>query len=413
MPARLLKTLSKEIAPAVTAIFRQSIASGELPNDWKKAWITPVYKKGNCNDPANYRPVSLTCIVCKLLEHVLCTHIRAHLDRHGILTPIQHGFRSGHSTESQLLLTTHELLKERDAGKQVDVVILDFSKAFDTVPHKRLLGKLELYGINGNILRWISGFLTSRKQSVVVDGSKSEEADVISGVPQGTVLGPLLFLMHINDLPDSLHHETRCRLFADDSLIYRVINSISDQIQLQKDLLSLEEWAATWGMSFNASKCHVMTIARRKTPKSYMYQLCGTFLSCVTQEKYLGVLISDDLSWAPHINTVVTKSSQKLGFLKRNLKGSPVELKRMAYVSIVRSSLEYASTVWDPGQVNHKSLLERVQRRAARWIKSDYDRYASVTTMLQSLGLETLEERRRMSRLAFLYKVLHEEVAVP
>ena len=271
--------------------------------------------------------VSLTCIVCKLLEHVLCTHIRGHLDKHGILSPEQHGFRSRHSTESQLLLTTHELLKERDAGKQVDVIILDFAKAFDTVPHKRLLGKLEFYGISGDVLRWIASFLTSRKQSVVVDGKRSEEADVLSGVPQGTVLGPLLFLMHINDLPAAIDPGTKSRLFADDSLIYRVISSAADLIQLQKDLLSLESWAETWGMKFNPSKCHIMTIHRGRNPKTHMYQLCGTFLTCVTEERYLGVLISDDLSLARHINSVVTKSGQKLGFLKRNLKGSPTQLK--------------------------------------------------------------------------------------
>ena len=183
MPARLLKNLASEIAPVLTAIFKQSISTGALPSDWTKALISPVFKKGNRSDPANYRPVSLTCISCKLMEHVLCTHIRSHLDRHGIITPVQHGFRSKHSTETQLLITTHELLKERDAGKQIDVVVLDFSKAFDTVPHKRLLGKLELYGITGNIHKWISGFLSGRKQSVVVDGAISDEETVLSGVP--------------------------------------------------------------------------------------------------------------------------------------------------------------------------------------------------------------------------------------
>ena len=143
------------------------------------------------------------------MEHVLCTHIRSHLDRHGIITPVQHGFRSKHSTETQLLITTHELLKERDAGKQIDVVVLDFSKAFDTVPHKRLLGKLELYGITGNIHKWISGFLSGRKQSVVVDGAISDEETVLSGVPQGTVLDPLLFLLHINDMIEALDPDTR------------------------------------------------------------------------------------------------------------------------------------------------------------------------------------------------------------
>ena len=255
IPARILKMLHLELAPILTSIFSQSISTGEIPEDWAAAWITPVFKKGPRSDPANYRPVSLTCISCKLLEHILCTHIRSHLDRHNILTPCNHGFRSRHSCETQLLLTTHDIINRRETSKQVDVAILDLSKAFDTVPHKRLLNKLTLYGINGNIHRWISSFLTHRRQQVVIDGAQSSEEPVLSGVPQGTVLGPLLFLLHLNDLPSVLDPGTVCRLFADDCLLYRNIRSIADQLQLQQDLLNLEKWAANWGMKFNAKKC--------------------------------------------------------------------------------------------------------------------------------------------------------------
>ena len=240
MSARLMKRLSEEIAPIMASIFKQSLATGELPRDWTRAWITPVFKKGDRSSPANYYPVSLTCIASKLMEHIICTHIRGHLDSHQILSPINHGFRSKQSCETQLLLTTHDILKERDSGKQIDVAILDFSKSFDTVPHKRLLGKIEQFGIT--------------------DGERCEEAVVLSGVPQGIVLGPLLFLLHINDLPDMVHPETRCRLFEDDCLLYRVVDNINDQFLLQQDLKKLEDWEDTWGMRFNATKCHIMTI---------------------------------------------------------------------------------------------------------------------------------------------------------
>ena len=406
VPARLLKTLAQEIAPVLTSIFKQSVDTGYLPKEWSQAWITPVFKKGSRSDPANYRPVSLTCIACKLLEHCITTHIRSHLDAHGILTPLNHGFRKHHSCETQLLLTTHDLLRLRDKGKQVDVAILDFSKAFDTVPHRRLLGKMEYYGITGNIHKWVESFLTGRKQAVVVDGVRSEEREVLSGVPQGTVLGPLLFLLHINDLPSVVHPDTRCRLFADDCLLYRAIDSISDQLQLQADLRALEQWAAQWGMRFNAAKCYIMTINRGRSSSSFFYQLCSTVLSSVTNEKYLGVLISQDLSWSHHIQGVVSKAKQKLGFLRRNLRGCPADLKKLAYISMVRSSVEYASIIWDPHLGNDISALEKVQRGAARWIKSDYSHKSSVTKMLNSLELVTLEERRRISRLVFLYKVL-------
>ena len=408
IPARMLKTLSSEIAPVLAAIFNQSLDSGYLPAEWTSAWITPVFKKGAKSDPANYRPVSLTSIACKLLEHCICTHVRGHLDTHGILSPANHGFRKKHSCETQLLLTTHDLLRLRDEGHQVDVAILDFSKAFDTVPHKRLLGKLEHYGIRGNVHRWVESFLTGRKQAVVVDGVFSRQEDVLSGVPQGTVLGPLLFLLHINDLPASVDPGTRCRLFADDCLLYRKVESFEDQLILQNDLRRLQLWAAQWGMRFNAEKCYIMSIHRGTSHLPYFYELCNTVLTSVSEEKYLGVLISQDLSWAAHRNTVITKANQKLGFLRRNLRGCPMDLKKLAYISMVRSSMEYASIIWEPFRDNHVGALEAVQRKAARWVKSDYERESSVTQMLNSLNLDTLQERRRISRLAFLYKILKE-----
>ena len=249
-----------------------------------------------------------------------------------------------------------------------------------------------------------------RKQSVVVDGSFSQEEDVLSGVPQGTVLGPLLFLLHINDLPASVDPNTRCRLFADDCLLYRKIESLEDQMILQSDLRRLQLWAAQWGMRFNASKCYIMSIHRGSSHLPFLYELCDTILTSVTEEKYLGVLIADDLSWTAHRNAVLTKANQKLGFLRRNLRGCPEELKKLAYISIVRSSMEYASIIWEPYRETHSKSLEAVQRKSARWIKSNYGRKASVTRMLNSLNLDTLQERRRISRLVFMYKILKNPV---
>ena len=198
--------------------------------------------------------MSLTCVACKLLEHILCSEIRKFLDEHGILTPYQHGFRKFFSCESQLLVTTHDLLKRLDVREEVDIAILDFSKAFDVVPHKRLLRKLRLYGIEGRTLQWISNFLIGRTLSAMVNGVRSHSRSpidgdcVLSGVPQGTVMGPFLFLLYVNDLPSVLDPATACRLFADDCLIYRSIKSLSDHVALQKDLESLHRWGETWGL---------------------------------------------------------------------------------------------------------------------------------------------------------------------
>ena len=247
--------------------------------------MSPVFKKGNTNNAENYRPISLTCVSCKLLDHIICHHIHEHLDKHSILSSLQHGFRSRHSCESQLLITAHDLGNSYNEKKQVDIAILDFSKAFDKVPHQRLLGKLRHYGITGQTCGWIQAFLSNRTQCVVVDGASSQWCPVESGVPQGTVLGPLLFLLFINDLPNFV--SSQVRLFADDCLLYCTISSIEDQLKLQADLKSLEDWASTWGMSFNPSKCTIMSISRSSSPFIFFYSLCGVILQQVDEAKYL------------------------------------------------------------------------------------------------------------------------------
>ena len=321
IPCRILKELSKVLAPMLTIIYRQSLDAGKLPKQWLHANVTPVFKKGTTCLAENYRPVSLTCVACKIMEHIICTHVRGHLDRHGILSRVQHGFRSMYSCETQLVTTLQDLFTIRDKGIQVDITILDFSKAFDKVPHKRLIHKLHHYGIQGPICHWIESFLCGRTQRVMVEGEFSSQADVTSGVPQGTVLGPLLFLLFINDLPSVIDPDTRCRLFADDCLVYREIRSLQDQLQLQKDLDHLEQWSKQWGMAFNAKKCSVMTISRSQPLK--MYQLNNTILAQVDCCTYLGITISNQLSWTEQATACAKKANARLGFLRRNLKGCP------------------------------------------------------------------------------------------
>ena len=331
IPNKFLKACAEEVAPVLTNIFQQSLNTGQLPQDWKNANVTPIFKKGDKHAPQNYRPVSLTSICCKFLEHIICRHILSHLEHHNILTNLQHGFRSGHSCESQLIITLNDLLEAYDNKDQVDMVILDFSKAFDTVPHRKLLHKIKNYGIDGKINVWIENFLVNRKQRVLVDGEFSSFGDVLSGVPQGTVLGPLLFLLHINDLPS--HVKSQIRLFADDCLLYRKIRNETDQQQVQQDLIALEAWASTWGMKFNATKCYVMHIHRKKQPYTKFYQLNGHILQQVTETPYLGLTIRDDLQWSSHINKICTKANSTLGFIRRNLKHCHSKFKETAYIT--------------------------------------------------------------------------------
>lgn len=355
-------------------IFNISLQQGKLPLDWRSAYVTTVYKKGNKHDAANYRPISLTTVCCKILKHIIVWHIMYNLEEHKILSPLQHGFWSGHSCESQLIITTHDLIKNFDQKLQTDILILDFSKAFDTVLHKHLLHKLKHYGIIGPLHHWISSFLMQRTQQVVVEGDHSDTAKVESGIPQGTVLGPLMFLCFINDLPNSV--TSTVRLFGNDCLLYKQIRSQKDQADLQKDLSSLENWAKTWEMQFNAKKCNILKISRSKKPHNHFYTLNDEILQQVTNSPYLGVILSDNMKFEDHISKITKKANSSLGFIRRNLKYCPQSLKQTAYTALVRSILEYSDIVWDPYHQKDMYIdrLETVQRRAIRFIFNDYGR---------------------------------------
>ncbi|VDI06712.1 Hypothetical predicted protein [Mytilus galloprovincialis] len=256
-----------------------------------------------------------------------------------------------------------------------------------------MLAKLESYGIDGPILDWHKMFLKQRSMRVLVDGENSDSVGVASGVPQGTVLGPLLFLCHINDLPETVKSQ--------------------DHQLLQNDLASLEEWAEKWGMRFNAKKCYVMSVNNKS---SHFYKLDNHILQQVQQNPYLGVIISDDLRWSAHIAKTVKKANSTLGFLRRNLRHCPKDGRKQAYIGLIRSLLEYASIVWDPYLIKDINALERVQRQAVRFISGDYTsrEEGSIRRLMNELKLPTLENRRRHSRLTFLYKVAGELVpAIP
>ena len=285
------------------------------------------------------------------------------------------------------------------------------AKAFDTVPHKKLLFKLSKYGISDNINKWIQSFLVLRKQQVIVEGDSSKPCTIDSGVPQGSVLGPLIFLCHINDLPQRV--AAKVRLFADYCLLYRPIHSPRHQPLLQQDLAALETWAEDWGMRFNVSKCYLMSIHRSKRHYSSHYKLDNHILEQVEENPYFGVTIHKSLKLASHINKISNKANSVLGFIKRNLKHANRDLKELAYASLVRSILEYSSTVWDAFYQKDIDRLERVQRRAAIFVFNDYKPLSSVTSMVSQLDWKLLAERRREHRLSLLCKIINGLVAIP
>ena len=272
---RVLRELAGELAPALTIIFQSSLSTGIVPTDWRDAYITPMFKKGEQYNPANYRPISLTCIGCKFMEHIVVSSVMQHFETHCILSDNQHGFRRGRSCETQLLEFVEELMTSLEGGRQTDIIILDFAKAFDWVNHSLLVHKLQYYSIRGSTITWIANFLSDRHQAVVVDGSRSSYARVRSGVPQGSVLGPCLFLAYINDLPEKLM--ALLRLFADDTAVYRVVYSGTDEVQLQQDLHRLMEWEESWDMLFHPAKCVSLPITRSRSSLNYSYELhCHT-----------------------------------------------------------------------------------------------------------------------------------------
>ena len=407
---RFLKEISKELAPLLTTLFQKSIDKGEVPTQWRTANITPIFKKGEKHQAANYRPVSLTAITSKLLEHIVAKVIMTHLESNKILTECQHGFRSKRSCETQLLNFTQELTKGIAEGRQYDVNVMDFSKAFDKVPHQRLLRKAAYYGVTGSLLKWLESFLKDRTQRVMVDGQSSDYCGVASGVPQGTVMGPILFLIFINDLPTVV--DSPCKLFADDLLIYRHISTREDQTILQQDLDKLASWELKWGMQFHPDKCENITITRKKKPLETNYSLRGHPLKKVSSTKYLGVTINTHLDWKEHIDKMTKKANKTLGFLRRNLKKASQNTKETAYKALLRPQLEYCAAIWDPYTKTTRDQIEMVQRRTARFVLHRYHQTSSVNAMLDQLAWETLKERRAKIRLILFYKSIKNLVAV-
>ena len=412
----VLKKTAAEISPMLTHIFKKSLETGTVPSQWKHAYISPIFKKGQKSDPKNYRPISLTSVICKSMEHIIVSQVMKHLEDRNILTDRQFGFRSKHSCESQLYVTINDIAKQIDSDLQVDAAILDFSKAFDKVSHQKLLYKLNYYGIRGNVLYWLESFLNGRTQQVVVEGSKSPTCNVTSGVPQGSVLGPVLFLIYINDIVSNIQSEIR--LFADDVFLYKAIKTPRDHQILQDDLNSLVKWSTDWTMNFNISKCKILQITTHHNKSTFTYKMSSIPLATVLEHNYLGIRLHHKLSWDPHINYICNKANRLLGFMKRNLRNSPLEIKEHVYKQLLLPSIEYCSSIWDPYHQTSINRLEMIQHRAARfvlnrpWHRSNQN-HDSITEMLTYLKWPSLQSRRTVARLTLLYKIVKKLIAIP
>ena len=325
------------------------------------------------------------------MESFIRDHVMTYLMENKLLTAKQHGFISGRSTVTQLLKYLDDCANCVASGKVVDAIYMDFEKAFDTVPHRRLLEKLTAYGITGEVFNWIRDYLRERTQVVIVNGTKSDIGAVSSGVPQGSVLGPLLFVIYINDMLDTITSEGL--LFADDTKVYRPICSKEDALRLQSDIDAMKAWTDVWLLRFNADKCHVLTLGKLENIlHTHRYKIGNKELEHVFEEKDLGVYVDADLSFEEHIATKVKKANQIMRLIRRSFTYLDKESFTKLYTALVRPHLEYAQSVWSPHLKKYQDLMEKVQMRATKLV--DHMGALDYSERLRALNLPTLAFRQ-------------------
>jgi hypothetical protein len=313
----------------------------------------------------------------------------------------------GRSCVAQLLSVLHSIGRCLDKNVQTDVLYLDLAGAFDSVDHRILLKKLKSYGVAGQLHNWFADYLKDRSQRIVVDGVASQWAPVTSGVPQGSILGPMLFVVFISDLPDSITNKTTAALYADDTKLYRSIVSAADCGDQQQALNNLDIWSSVSNLKFNASKCRVLTVAGRRSPILHTYQLGSKELLRVGQEEDLGVTLTGNLSWDTHINVIVAKSNKLLGLLRRTCPLlAYVRVRRTLYLSLVKSQVSYATEVWSPVSIHLKSEVVEIRRRATAWILKSEQGGIPYQQRLIALNLLPLCYDREIKDLVFFCKAL-------
>ena len=395
----ILKPLAEVIAEPLAGLFNQSLEDGSLPAEWKLAQVVPIHKGGDRGTTANYRPVSLTSIVLKVFERILRDKLVEHLTVNGLLSAAQHGFRKRKSCTTNLLCFLDEITERIDRGERVEVCYLDFRKAFDLVNHRMLLLKLESYGVEASLLRWIRAFLCDRRFYVEVEGQRSLIAGVTSGVPQGSVLGPLLFLVYINDLATNL----RCSyyMFADD---VKVVGGVEGE-EVQEDLDEIFQWSVDWELPLNVDKCMRLVTGDGEAPPRWM----GTVgnrkeIERRTEVKDLGVQMGKGFDPRPQCTSAANKARSALHQLRRAISSRDPEVLLPLYKAYVRPHLEYAVQVWNPYLRREITLLEKVQRQFTRMFPTL--RELQYEERLRRLKLFSLERRRKRGDLIEVFRQL-------
>ena len=401
----------------LSTIFNMSVKRGEFPSLLKRNNVIPIFKrKGGKTCVESYRPISIQPLICKLFERIVNKALRKHLT--GLICDQQHGFSPSKSTVTNLLVHNERITQALDNSLQMHTVYTDFQKAFDQVSHRHLLLKLrEQFGIAGIDLDWFKSYLSDRYQRVVLYGAESDWVPVTSGVPQGSVLGPSLFIMYINDLPSQLQ-SSECLMFADDAKISKVISSVTDCISLQNDLNLLFAWCCKWRLSLNLNKCFHMNFSLKRSRNiTFNYFINDVIIETVKDIKDLGVFYTYNMNFNLHITEIVKKSFCMLGFVRRVMKPfSDPKVLLTLYNSYIRSRLDYCSPVWSPSAQNLIDKIERVQKRFVKFVSFQsgvrYDNF-SYMDLCNRFKLTSLEARRNVSDLTFFNKLLTNKVNCP
>lgn len=408
-----VKKCMESLIDPLLIIFNLSLKSGVFLDCWKISSIFPIFKSGNKHDVKNYRGIAKIKVLPKLFESIVKNKIFNFVKE--AISPYQHGFMPGRSTSSNLVSFSHCVLNGIENGFQVDSIYTDFSKAFDQVRISFLIDKLALLGFHSVLLKWIKSYLINRFYFVQIENTKSRLFHAGSGVPQGSHLGPLLFLLMVNDIPLHLNN-CHILLYADDVKLFSIIKSLDDCHSLQENINSLSSWCAYNGFSLNFSKCSVMSFYRSRYPILFTYLLNYEELSRCNVVKDLGVMLDTKLSFSLHIDYICARAFSMLGFLKRNSKGfKDLGTLKILYFSLVRSLVEYCSIVWTPNYQSHSDRLERVQRSFSRFalFKSGFKNRPSYTTRCLLLGIDLLSNRRKIACSIFVLDLLMGKVNCP
>ena len=401
---KLIKEAKNELAHPLSKLFNLSLTLKAFPDSWKQANVTAVHKKDDRCLPNNYRPISLLNCEGKLMERCVHKYISQYLKQHSIITEFQSGFQSGDSTINQLVYLYNEFSKALDENKEVRVVFLDISKAFDRVWHWGLLTKLTAVGFSKNMTDWFHSYLTNREQRVCIRGVSSSWQKINAGVPQGSILGPTLFIIFINDIVNRINSNTR--LFADDTILYKVLNQpISAGIELNTDLTNITNWASEWLVNFQPLKTKSLIISRKRNKTDHpILTMNQTQIDEVKQHKHLGIVLSDDLTWTNHIESISSKAWKRIGLLRRyKYLLDRASLQKM-YTSFIRPLLEYGDIIWDNSSAANKRALENIQVEALR-ITTGGTKVCSIQKLYDDSKWETLQTRRNHHKLCQLYKM--------